>query len=369
MDIGRDSGFLSLPVDAGIAMPEFVTPPPLEPDDKVAIVSPASGLAEQYPHVYERGLERLRSAFDLEPVEFPTATKSDEYLRANPDARAGDVEDAFADPEIRGVIATIGGNDEIRILKHLDRDVLRENPTRFYGISDNTNLALALWKQGVVSYYGGHLLTEFAAPGPLDEYLERWLRTALFEETIGQMEPAPRFSDEDLDWADPSNLGERPDFESNPGWIWRGSERRVTGRTWGGCLEIVDLQLTADRYLPSASALEGSILLLETSEELPSPGYVRRALLGMGERGLLEVVDGVLVGRIKARSHVTEREAEERERYRRDVRETTIDVITDYNQSIPVVFNVDFGHTSPIVPVPIAGIATIDPAAERIEFE
>jgi len=350
-------------------MAEFVTPPPLQPGDAVAVVSPASGLAEQYPHVYERGLERLRSVFDLEAVEFPTARKSDAYLRNHPRERARDVEDAFADPDIRGVIATIGGNDQIRTLRHLDTDVLAENPTRFYGISDNTNLAVALWNARIVSFYGGHLLTEFAAPGPLPEYLERWLRTALFEETIGEIEPAPLFSDQDLDWADPANLEQRPEVEPNPGWIWRGSDRAVSGRTWGGCLEVLDLQFAADRYVPSVSALDGSILLLETSEELPSPAYVRRALLGMGERGLLSAVDGVLVGRIKARSHVTERGDEARTQYRNRVRDAMADVVSEYNDAIPIVFNADFGHTNPIVPVPIGGLATIDPGEERLVFE
>jgi muramoyltetrapeptide carboxypeptidase LdcA involved in peptidoglycan recycling len=134
-------------------MSDFITPPPLEPEDKVAIVSPASGLAEIYPHVYEYGLDRLKSVFDLEPIEFSTATKSDAYLSDHPEERAGDIEDAFADPEIRGVIATIGGNDQIRILKHLDGSVLRDNPTRFYGISDNTNLAHYLWNHGIVSFF------------------------------------------------------------------------------------------------------------------------------------------------------------------------------------------------------------------------
>lgn len=210
---------------------EFVTPPPLEPGDKVAIVSPASGLAAAYPHVYERGLDRLRSVYDLDPVEFPTATESDEYLYDHPEERARDVENAFMHPEIRGVIATIGGNDQIRICKHLDGDLLRDNPTRFYGTSDNTHLAQFLWKQGLVSFYGGTLLTDFAAPGPFPEYLEASLRSALFNETIGKIRPAPEFTDQDLDWADPENLQKRPETEANSGWIWRGPQRVVEGRT------------------------------------------------------------------------------------------------------------------------------------------
>ncbi|MEF8813860.1 MAG: S66 peptidase family protein [Halovenus sp.] len=350
-------------------MSEFVTPPALEPGDEVAIAAPASGLASMFPHVYERGLDRLRTVFDLEPVELPTATKSDSYLHNNPEARARDIETAFADPEVRGVVATIGGNDQIRVLKHLDTEGLRDNPTRFYGSSDNTNLAHALWKQGIVSFYGGTLLTDLAFPGPFPAYLETALRSAFFAESIGAIRPAPAFTDEDLNWEDPENLHRQPEMEDNPGWEWRGGEDTVTGRTWGGSFEVTHQQVAADRYLPSPDALDGSVLLLETSEELPGPDLVQRMLLGLGERGLLERFDGFLVGRIKARSHAVARSKQERERYRRQLRETIAESLTEYNDTAPIVFNVDFGHTHPVVPVPIGGTVEVDPQRERIAFE
>ncbi|WP_049929070.1 S66 family peptidase [Halopiger goleimassiliensis] len=350
-------------------MVDFVTPPPLEPGDKVAIVAPSSGLAAAFPHVYERGLERIRSVFDLEPVEYPTATMDHETLSEHPEQRAQDVERAFADPDIRGVIATIGGNDQLRILKHLDGDVLRENPTRFYGTSDNTNLAQFLWNHGIVSYYGGNVLTEFAFPGAFPDYLASSIRSALFEDSIGPIDPASEFTDQDLEWADPDNLERSPEMEENPGWSWHGGDEPVEGRTWGGSFEVTALQLTTDRYAPSPEALEGTVLLLETSEELPEPPVVRRKLLAMGERGLLERFAGVLVGRVKARSHRVDRSREEREAYRERIHEAILDVVTRYNESAPIVLGVDFGHTNPIVPVPIGGTVTIDPETERIAFE
>lgn len=350
-------------------MTEWITPPPLEPGDKVAIVAPASGLAATFPHVYERGLERLRSVFGLEPVEFPTATKPDTYLREHPAERARDIEDAFAASDISGVIATIGGNDQIRILDHLDPGLLRANPTRFYGISDNTNLAQFLWMHGLVSYYGGHLLTDFAIPGPVPEYLETSLRSALFDESIGRIRPASAFTDQDLEWDDPENLEKQPEMERNPGWKWRGGNAHVDGRTWGGSLEATYLQLAANQYVSDPEAFDGGVLLLETSEELPDPGVVQRMLLGMGERGLLERFDGFLVGRVKARSHLVDRSRDEREHYREQVHETIVDIITRYNSTGPIVLNVDFGHTTPVVPIPIGGKATIDPQNNRIRFE
>jgi len=344
-------------------------PPAAERGDKVAIVAPASGRAAEYPHVYELGLRRLRNVFDLEPVELATAQKSDEYLQDHPEERAEDVMEAFRDPEISAVIATIGGFDQIRVLEHLDADVLREHPTRFFGSSDNANLAGYLWNNGVVSFYGGNLLTEFAMQESMHEYTVEYLERALFEESLGELRPAEEFSDHDLDWADPDNLERRREYEPNPGWEWHGPERTVSGPTWGGSLEIVDLQLSADRYLPDPDRLDGAVLLLETSELLPEPWYVMQTLMGLGERGLLERFSAVIVGRIKARSHAVEREPEERREYRERVRETMLEELRRYNPDAPIVLGADFGHTSPIAPVPIGGDVEVDAENERIAFE
>ncbi|MFC6730704.1 S66 peptidase family protein, partial [Natronoarchaeum mannanilyticum] len=294
-------------------MPSTPTlPPAVERGDEVAILSPSAGLAAEFPRVYELGLDRLRDVFDLEPLEFPTARKSTEYLQDHPEERAEDVMEAFRDPEISAVIATIGGFDQVRILDHLDPAVLREHPTRFFGSSDNANLANYLWREGVAACYGGDLMTTFAMQGSMREYAVEYLERALFEDELGELRPADEFTDQDLEWGDPENLDRHREHEPNPGREWHGPERRVTGVTWGGSFEVVDLQLSVDRFLPDPGRLDGGVLLLETSEELPEPWYVRQALLGMGERGLLERFDAVLVGRIKARSPTVERDAAER---------------------------------------------------------
>jgi muramoyltetrapeptide carboxypeptidase LdcA involved in peptidoglycan recycling len=353
-------------------MSEFVVPPALERGDRVAVVAPGSNRATDYPHVYELGLERLREVFDLEPVEFPTATEDAEYLYNHPAERAQDVMDAFADPDISGVVTVIGGFEQVRILTHLDPEVLRENPTRFYGTSDNTNLALYLWNLGVVSFYGGTVMTDLAMQGSMHDYTVEYLETAFFADDLdafGEIEPAEAFTDEDLDWGDPDNLDRHREMEPNPGWTFAGAETRVSGRTWGGSFEIVDQQLRTDRYLPAPEDLDGCVLLLETSEELPAATRVRESLIGMGERGLLERFAGVLVGRAKARNPVEDPGPDARTEYRQRQRETVADVLAEYNPDAPVVFDVDFGHTAPVVPVPVGGRVEIEPASQTITFE
>ncbi|WP_247730529.1 S66 family peptidase [Halovivax limisalsi] len=356
-----------------MAAHEFTVPPALEPGDRVAIVATSSGAAATFPHVYELGLERIEDEFGLEPVEYPTATAEQETLAADPEMRARDVEEAFRDPEIAGVITTLGGDDQIRFVDHLDPDVLRENPTRFYGYSDNTVLASYLWQLGIVSYYGPSVLTEFAMQGSMFEHTVEYSRRALFEETIGELEPAECFSDHDLEWGDPDTLDQHRETEDSEGWRWAGGgdvvSDPITGRTWGGCLTVLDQLLAADVAVPEPDDLDGAVLLLETSEVMPEPWYARQFLMAVGERGLLERFDGVLVGRAKARNPFEEPSADERREYRDELRTTMAETIGLYNPEAPIVFDVEFGHCAPTVPVPVGATATIDPTEERIGFE
>ncbi|MFB6354836.1 MAG: S66 peptidase family protein [Halobacteriales archaeon] len=345
-------------------MTDVDVPPPAERGDRVAVVAPASGLGAAYPAVYRLGLERLRT-FDLEPVEYPTATQDDDYLSDHPEARAADVERAFRDPDVGAVVAVIGGNDQLRIVEHLDTDVLAANPTRFLGVSDNTVLHAALADAGVASFYGGNLLTDFAGPDGIHDYTREALERAFFGEPAGPLLPAPEFTDDNPDWGRDDYRDLEREWEPNPGWDWRGGESAASGRTWGGCLEVVDLLLAADRFVPDDGPL---VLCLETSEELPGAGFVRRALLAMGERGLLDRTAAVLVGRPMARSHRVDRPPEERAAYRERQYDAVAEVVAEYAPGAPVVCGLDFGHTAPTAVPPLGVRATVDPGAGTVEF-
>jgi muramoyltetrapeptide carboxypeptidase LdcA involved in peptidoglycan recycling len=345
---------------------DWTLPPALEPGDRVAVLAPSSGAAARYPAVRDLGLRRLRERFDLEPVLFPTATRGDDYLREHPGERARDIERAFADPDIRGVFATIGGDDQVRVLRRLDPSVLRANPTRYYGMSDSTALAALLFRERVVSFYGGQLMNELATP-ELSPYTERYLRRALFEDGPGTYEPSETWTDDPLDWADPDYPTGGQEYVTNDGLSWVG-EGTVEGRLWGGCLGVLLWVLATDRAVPAPERLDGAVLAIETDEELPDADAVRRALTCLGERGLLARVGAVLVGRPPARSFLAEPPAEERERYRARQRETVTEWVRRYNPDAPLVFGLDFGHTNPVAPLPVGGRVRVDADARRIGF-
>ncbi|SEW03593.1 S66 family peptidase [Halobacterium jilantaiense] len=350
-------------------MTEFVTPPAMTPGDRVAVLAPSSGGARDAPHLLELALDRLRNVFDLDPVVYPTARQSNEFLSSHPEARAANLHAAFRDPEISGVFATVGGSDQLRVLRHLDPGVFREHPTRFYGMSDNTNLGLYLWREGVVSFNGAQLLNEIATPGDVPAYTEQYCRRAFFEDPAGELEPSDEWTDEPSHWwTDPSLLGDRPEYEPNPGWRWAGGDRTATGRLWGGCLSVLDWHLASDRYLPEPERLDGAVLCIETAEGLPSPDDVGGSLMAMGERGLLERFDAVLVGRPPTRSFAADPPGGDRKAYRAALYDAVAEQVARYDPDAPVVLGLDWGHTNPVAPIPVGREATVDPGERRLDI-
>ncbi len=347
---------------------EFHKPQRLKPKDKIAVVSPSSGMPFLFPWVYDQGLRRLREIFELEPVEFPTARQSPEFLSQNPKARADDINAAFADPSIKGIIATIGGNDQARILPFLDKKIIQANPKIFMGYSDNTNLHLVLWNLGIISYYGGAIMTQFAMGKEMHEYTIHSIRKALFHSSIGPVTASFTYSDADLDWADEQNLHKnRPMYPSN-GWHWHETQDRIIeGRLWGGCLEVLHFHLAIQHCIPSLECLHDTILFIETSEEMPSSGFVYRFIATLAETGLLQQFQAILVGSPKAQ-FCGLFPPEGREAFISNQQSAIAAALKDYGTSIPVIFNMNFGHTDPQMILPSGGKIRIDGNTKTIEF-
>lgn len=340
----------------------FRYPEKVHPGDKVAILSPSAGLPEIFPEVYEAGLERLRSIFGLIPVEYPSTRK----MHTPPAERARDIHAAFSDPEIKAIITSIGGEDQLKVLKYLDPEILRAHPKAFFGYSDNTNLHLYLWNLGLISYYGGSIMVHFGRGGGMHPYTVGALKRALFEHGEFELLPAEEYTDEENDWGDAQARSLKPVMHPGGGWRWHNAKGTVTGRSWGGCLEIIDWNLKANRYILDEQAYAGGVLYLETSEEMPTAVEVYRSLMCMGERGLLQQFAAILIGRPKATSLSSPHTHEEKERYTREQGEAIRQALDEYHQGVLCVFNLDFGHTDPQCIIPNGGLVKIDGDQQRI---
>jgi muramoyltetrapeptide carboxypeptidase LdcA involved in peptidoglycan recycling len=341
---------------------ELVHPPKARRGERIAVLSPSFAAAGAFPVLHEQAMRRLTEVTGLIPVEYPTTRQ----VGATAQERAADINAAFADPAIRGILAVIGGEDQITVIPHLDAGLARRDPKPFLGMSDNTNLHHWLWANGIASFYGGSSQVHLG-PGPrVDDVHARSLLAALVAgETLEITDPGES-EDFGVDWADPRALTSFGDREPTEPWSWHGPARSVTGRTWGGCLEVIEWILTAGRFPFGPDVLNGGVLILETSEELPPAHNVGWIVRSLGERGILAAADAVLVARPPVSDFTRRPAAKERARLRAEQRDVIVEVIGRYNPDAVMCVGIPFGHTRPQWIVPHGGIITVDGTACQV---
>ncbi|WP_442877636.1 LD-carboxypeptidase [Dactylosporangium sp. AC04546] len=326
------------------------------------MLSPSAAVAGAFPAVHEQAMRRLAEVTGLVPVEFPTTRR----VGASAAARAADVNAAFADPSIRGILAVAGGEDQITVVPHLDAGLARADPKPFLGTSDNTNLHQWLWANGIASFYGGSTQVHLG-PGPrVDDVHVRSLRAALLTGERLEITDPGESEDIGVDWADPQALecfGER---EATEPWSWHGPARVVNGDAWGGCLEVIQWVLTAGRFPFPPQALDGGVLIIETSEKLLPAREVGWIVRALGERGLLAAAGAVLVARPPVSDHTRRPDAAERARLRRAQRDVVVELVGRYNPEAVVCVGVPFGHTRPQWILPHGGSITVDGTQRRV---
>ena len=296
------------------------------------------------------------------PVEYPTTRR----VGASPEERARDLNTAFADPDIHAVLAVIGGSDQLTVLAHLDAELIAAHPKPFVGYSDNTNLLNYLWNFGIVSYHGGSTMVHLARAGGVHPVFLDSLQRALFTRDTIELAPLGEFTDLQADWADSSTLSSALPTTKEPGWRWHHADRVVEAPTWGGNLEILHWNLAANRWIQPNAAYRDCVLILETSEEMPSSEEVYFMLRNIGERGLLAQFAAVVVAKAKASSPETPRDDHQRGAYRAQQEAAVLRALDEYNPGVMCVVGPDFGHTDPQYVVPYGGRMRVDGLARRI---
>jgi muramoyltetrapeptide carboxypeptidase LdcA involved in peptidoglycan recycling len=342
-------------------MKQFKKLPKLSKGDQVAVISPSAGLPQVFPWVQDLGLERMRNLFGLEPIEYPTTR----IMGASLEDRARDLMAAFADPKNKAVFASIGGSDQVKLIKHLDPSIFVNNPKPFFGYSDNTHLHNFLWNLGIPSYYGGGVMNQFGMNAKMFDITVNSINHALFDEGEYELEVSSEYNDEGLDWSVKENLDKPRKLDVNKGLVWDGATD-VEGTLWGGCVESLIVQSSTGKYLPKDEDLEGAVLFLETAEDIPEQWIIEYLLTGFGERGWLNKFQAVLVGRPKAWEFDKQNSEEEKAKYSEEQRNTVLRVVREYNKEIPVVQNLDFGHTDPQVALPNGGRVKVISSNKKI---
>ena len=336
----------------------------------VGIVSLSSAIIgeEFIQFEVEIGLRRLRE-YGLKVKFMPNALKGIDYIREHPEKRAEDLLQAFRDPEIDMILCAIGGDDTFRLLPYLfDHDELWEAVSQkvFLGFSDTTINHFMLHKVGLNTFYGQSFLTDVCELGPeMLPYSRRYFEELISTGGVREIVPSDVWYGERESFT-PDQVGKELTSHPDRGFELLQGPAVFSGKILGGCIDSMydffngeryaDMPLLCEKYglFPALEDWRGHILLLESSEEKMPPEKYRRALEYFKEKGVFDVVSGVLVGKPMDETYVEE--------YKRHL----IDVIGD--PRLPVVCNINIGHAEPRCIIPFGVEAVVDVEKQVIRF-
>ncbi len=337
----------------------------------IGIVSLSSGvIGEDFvKHEVDLGIKRLRD-YGLNVKFMKNSLRGTAYLQEHPEARADDLLEAFQDPEVDMILTSIGGDDTYRLLPYLfGKGELTNAVTDkvFLGFSDTTVNHLMLHKVGLVSFYGQAFLTEICELGrEMLPYSRKYFEELIHTGKIAEITPSEVWYESRTDYG-PEALGTEPVGHKNSGFELLQGKPVFSGKILGGCIDtlydIFDNERYADspevckKYglFPSAEEWKGKILLLESSEEKPSPEKYRRGLEFLKNAGVLSAVNGILTG--KPMDEVYDAE------YKQCLRE----VVDDPEK--PIVCNLSIGHATPRCIIPFGVQAEVDVPNQKIRFQ
>jgi muramoyltetrapeptide carboxypeptidase LdcA involved in peptidoglycan recycling len=310
-------------------------PPKLKKGDEIRVISPSKSLSIISKETRKITLSRF-ATLGLKVSFSKNAEETDEFGSSSIRSRVADLHAAFADKKVKAIFCTIGGFNCNQLLKYLDYDLIRKNPKILCGYSDITALNDAIYaKTGLVTYSAPCFSTLGMLKGL--EYTVEHLRRCLFEKDVISVRPSKEWSD---------NLWylnqKKRTFFKNKGFlvINRG---KAEGTIIGGNLCTLNL-LQGTEFMPS---LNGSILFLEDDHE-SKPHHFDRDLQSLIHLPEFKGVKGLVIGRFQKDSGMS------------DVLLKKIISTKNELSRIPVLANVDFGHTTPHITFPVGGRARLD---------
>lgn len=306
------------------------TPKKLKRGDHIRVIAPSRSmglLSEETKQAALSGLESygFRISFGKNVYE------TDEFFSSSIESRISDIHEAFSDNTVDGILTVIGGYNSNQLLQHIDYDLLSKNPKIFCGFSDVTSIANAITaKSDFITYSGPHF-SSWAIKHGFEYSIE------YFEKCCMQSEPYELLASSV--WSDdPWYLDqEKRDFLENDGF-WLIQEGVAEGRTVGSHLRCLSA-LQGSAFWPG---LQDSILFIEEDAETNIEIF-DRLLQSFIHLPDFSGVKGIIIGRFQKKRKIT--------------REQVHKIISSKKEllRIPIIANVDFGHSLPLATLPIGG--------------
>jgi muramoyltetrapeptide carboxypeptidase len=307
-----------------VRMGSILRPAALRPGDTVAIAAMSNPRDPDEGSLFEAGVAMVESlGFRVRVSRLAELGHAYWWAVATPEETAAELNRLLRDPEIRGIFALDGGQWVLSYVDKLDYDAIRADPKPIVGSSDISALLLALQSRvGLVGIHGGAVVRQLAE--------------------FADLEPDRR--DELTDTYRQVLTGEAPiSMATTETWeAWRGG--RAEGPLLGAMLNRI-LRVQASGFALGPERFDGAILFWE--EAWTQSSKIWQELHVLRSAGVLDRIAGMVVGAGLDLDFV--------DGGPELLREVVLDVLGD--RDIPVLGNVELGHTGPNLPMPL-GVRT-----------
>jgi len=325
-----------------------IFPNKLKDGDKIRIVAPSQSLATLSQKDIDLATRKLE-LLGLK-VTFGNHVNEKDIFGSSPvQSRIDDLHDAFQDNDVKAILAVRGGSNANQLLKYINYDLIKNSPKIFCGYSDITVLQNAIFKMSGLVTYSGPQFSSFAMINGFDYTLD-YFKKILFNSAPVELAPSPDWSEDD--WK--SNQNNRT-FKKNTGY-WVINTGNATGTIVGGNLSTLQL-LQGTKYIPS---LENTIVFLEADSITEGHCVVEfdRALQSLIYQRHFDKIKAIVFGRFETKFGMTLEKLK------------TIIAVKPELHSLPIIANVDFGHTNPMITFPVGGTCelNVDVASQQIKL-
>jgi muramoyltetrapeptide carboxypeptidase len=291
--------------------------------DLIQVITPASSVDLER---LSRGVGLLRQlGFRVRLGGVLKSLYGNPMISAPDEERKKEIEEAFADREVKCIMASRGGYGTLRLLEDLDYTLIRDNPKLIVGYSDLTALLNSIHKMtGLVTFHGPMVATDFGSEQPSKYTLEWFQKATMSGRPIGAVEQ-------------PS------------GYLRRVVEGVGRGPIVGGNLSLITRMLGT----PYQPEFENKIVLLEEVDEDPYKvdGMLTHLLLN----GSIKKAAGIVFSVCK--------NCPPPERAGKPINAITVEEVVRERLErigVPSVYGFNAGHNPDIPTIPIGVIGELD---------
>lgn len=322
----------------------------LNAGDTIGIFTPSFPGYAECEGLYLNGIRNLeKCGFNIVEGSVTAKRMNQGYRSASPQERAQEFMDLIYDPDVHGLISTIGGNNSSSMIPYLDFDAIRRSRKTICGYSDVTSLhASILTQSGLQTFYGPAVMCWFGDwPAGVPESTQ-WFLDAVMNHVDGSRTIAApkKWSNHMRDWASGAWQKLEREWQNNSGWNAL-SSGSVTAPILALNLNTI-LCLAGTKYWPDMS---GKILLIE---DMDAPHATsERSFRQLQLMGVFEKISGLIVSK-------PEFFKQQNAPFGYD--ELIMEIVGQ--RDYPIVSNFDCGHTLPMITVPQMATVRLDAQAK-----